>query len=424
MGKLTFLDDIVARQDQSIQDKRERVKLVDHSTTGRLRPWAYHKKAIYPIAKSYERLGMADIADRMLQCGQFLKFEACNDQNCGFKRLKWANFCRGRGCSMCQWRKSYRVAVDVRKVCHEACRCYRGKLRWILLTLTVRNVRDHKELRETLSLLSKGWQRMTQRKRVKRAIVGAFRAVEITVNNEKFKRYTKGKRKGQFVRDKKGNLVPNEWYGSYHPHIHALVAVPSSYFKKNYIKQSEWVTLWKQACRLDYDPNVDVRPIKASRDEEWEKRLRQELASLSSIEQEQYLELRRMDGAVAEVSKYATKASDLVASDDEETDRRVWDMHVGLRDKRLLSYTGLLRECWLRLKREKKVEDVEAKDADLIHIGEDEQPCNCPACSAPLVEEVYGFFSKDGDYYKIRSEYKTEIEAKMEAEKDWKKERN
>lgn len=422
----TFIDSILSRQDKSIQGKTEKDKLVDRSTTGKIRPWVEHKKSIYPIAKSYERLGMADIADRMLQCGQWLKFETCGDR-CGYRRLTWANFCRTRLCGMCQWRKSYRVAVDVRKVCHEAYRryTYRGKLRWILLTLTVRNACNHKELKDTLTMLSKGWQRMMQRAQVKKAVIGSFRAVEVTINNEKFKKYTKGKRKGQFVRDKKGNLIPNEWYGTYHPHIHALVAVNSSYFARKkgyYIKQKDWVKLWRHACRLDYDPNVDVRPVKDKRNIEWEESLKQELMELTEDEQKQYLQLKRMDGAVAEVSKYATKSGDIVGSDNEETDRRVWELHVALRDKRFMSYTGLLRDCWLDLKKQGEVEDAESKDADLIHMGEN-KPCTCPACDSELLEEVYGFFSKDGEYYKIRQEHKPEIEAKMEAEKDWKKDK-
>lgn len=421
----SFIDTIVSRQDKSIQGKTKKDKLVDKSSTGRLRPWAQHKKSIYPIAKSYERLGMVDIADKMLQCGQWLKFESCGDQ-CGYRRLTWANFCRKRLCGMCQWRKSYRVAVDVRKVCHEAYRryTYRGKLRWILLTLTVRNVRDHKELRDTLTLLSKGWQRMIQRKRVKKAVVGSFRAVEVTINNEKFKKHVKGKRKGQLMRKRNGDLIPNEWYGTYHPHIHALVAVNSSYFKKkDYIKQADWVELWQESCRLDYAPSVDVRPVKDKRNIEWEESLKNELAALGHDEKEQYLQLKRMDGAVAEVSKYATKASDIVASDEEETDRRVWELHTGLKDKRFMSYTGLLRDCWLDLKRQGEVEDAESESADLIHMGEDGEHCSCPACNSELLEEVYGFFSKDGDYYKIRQEHKKVIEAKMEAEKPWKKDK-
>jgi plasmid rolling circle replication initiator protein Rep len=420
VSKKTHLDDIVTRRDAHVQRKVTGKKLVDISSTGRVRPWVSHKKTSFRIAKSYERLGMADIAEKMLNCGNWLVFEEDDNPACNYKRLKMANFCRGRNCSMCQWRKSYYVAQEVRKVCHEAYQAYyhKGKLRWLLLTLTVRNVHGHKALKETLDAMMSGWQRFIQRKQVRGAVVGTFRALEVTVNDEKFRKYTQGTRKGQFMRDKKGNLIPNEWYGSYHPHFHVLVAVKSSYFKgKDYIKQAEWQALWKEACRLDYDPQVDVRPVKGKRDDDWEVRLRRELANLTDMEKEAYLKIKSMEGAVAEVSKYATKAADILTPNDAETDRRLWDLHTALRGRRFLGYTGLLRDCWMKLRREGKAQDVEAADADLVKIGDEPETCTCPACGSDLVEVVYGWFAKDGEYYKVKQKEKSAVDAELEAER-------
>lgn len=50
----------------------------------------------------------------------------------------------------------------------------------------------------------------------------------------------------------------SEWYGTYHPHFHILLAVPTNYFSKNYIKQSEWTDMWQRAMKLDYTPIVHV----------------------------------------------------------------------------------------------------------------------------------------------------------------------
>jgi hypothetical protein len=44
-----------------------------------------------------------------------------------------------------------------------------------------------------------------------------------------------------------------------HPHIHALLLVPASYWGRNYIKHAEWRQQWAMAMRLDYDPVVDIR---------------------------------------------------------------------------------------------------------------------------------------------------------------------
>ena len=50
--------------------------------------------------------------------------------------------------------------------------------------------------------------------------------------------------------------------GSAHPHFHCLLLVKPGYFGKNYMKQSEWVELWRQALRIDYNPIMDVQAVK------------------------------------------------------------------------------------------------------------------------------------------------------------------
>ncbi len=107
-----------------------------------------------------------------------------------------------------------------------------------------------------------GFQRMTQVKRYTQAILGQFRSLEITYNAKR---------------------------DDYHSHFHALLAVPPSYFNGThdlYIKQPEWVALWRDAMRVDYDPSVDVRIIRANKNREGSD-------AISS--------------AAAEVAKYAAK---------------------------------------------------------------------------------------------------------------------
>ena len=72
---------------------------------------------------------------------------------------------------------------------------------YLFLTLTVRICPGDK-LGDTLGELTKAWHRLVMHRQVKRAIKGWYRALEVTRN-------TGG----------------GEWHGTYHPHIHAVLAV-------------------------------------------------------------------------------------------------------------------------------------------------------------------------------------------------------
>src|SRR5699024_3744153 len=56
-------------------------------------------------------------------------------------------------------------------------------VRWLFLTLTVRNVYDGTELNKSLSDMSKGFNRMMKYKKINKYLVGFMRATEVTVNN-------------------------------------------------------------------------------------------------------------------------------------------------------------------------------------------------------------------------------------------------
>src|SRR5699024_11839964 len=56
-------------------------------------------------------------------------------------------------------------------------------VRWLFLTLTVRNVYDGTELNKSLSDMSKGFNRMMKYKKINKNLVGFMRATEVTVNN-------------------------------------------------------------------------------------------------------------------------------------------------------------------------------------------------------------------------------------------------
>lgn len=99
-------------------------------------------------------------------------------------------------------------------------------LNWALLTFTIRNC-PAKELRQTISQMAKGWDRL----RISRlGITGYSRALEITRNLQT---------------------------GEAHPHYHVLVCSPQL-FKRSMF---EWSRLWGQALQVEYHPTCDGRRV-------------------------------------------------------------------------------------------------------------------------------------------------------------------
>src|SRR5690625_2676443 len=81
-----------------------------------------------------------------------------------------------------QLEESNEAWYSVTKGC---CRSIKQKptVRWLFLTLTVRNVYDGTELNKSLSDMSKGFNRMMKYKKINKNLVGFMRATEVTVNN-------------------------------------------------------------------------------------------------------------------------------------------------------------------------------------------------------------------------------------------------
>jgi plasmid rolling circle replication initiator protein Rep len=133
------------------------------------------------------------------------------------------------------------------------------KVRWLHLTLTIRTC-EITSLRDNLKLMNAAWKRLTLLKIF--PAIGWFKSLEITR-----------------VKD-----------GKAHPHFHILLMVEPGYFAgKNYIKQKQWVEIWKQSLRVDYDPGAHIQAIK-------------DINSGDTV----------LD-AVKEVAKYTVKGDDLVA---------------------------------------------------------------------------------------------------------------
>lgn len=177
-------------------------------------------------------------------------------------KLRAARICNRRLCPFCEWRRAKgwrRRFFEGMPRFHEDFPTHKP----LFLTLTQRNVHLG-ELRETIQDMHKAWNRMKQCSFFPTPFW--FRRTEVTVNGS----------------------------GMAHPHIHVLLMVPAGYFSRNYVKQSEWAAQWQMAGRYDYTPVVDIR---RGRTKPGTKRL----TDLASVQ------------ASVEVSKYITKATDLLA---------------------------------------------------------------------------------------------------------------
>lgn len=140
--------------------------------------------------------------------------------------------CKSKFCPYCQWRAARKVEELVNKALDklQAQKISRDKTKYSLvgITLTVQNCTGA-NLKETIDTMLKAWDKLMDRKAVKAICKGYIRNLEITRNINK----------------------KSAWYGTFHPHIHAVMLVNQSYYQgKCYINQSEWAQLWSDAVGI------------------------------------------------------------------------------------------------------------------------------------------------------------------------------
>jgi plasmid rolling circle replication initiator protein Rep len=314
--------------------------LIDEGRNGKERPWKKHKKEgieldnLFVMAKKIDDSVITyNGLQSLKECGDTLVF--LRNAN-GEKRLHSANFCRNRLCPMCNWRRSLKMYSQVSQITDKILSM--KKSRFIFVTLTVRNP-DGAHLTETLNLMNKGFTYITSKsrnfasaKKFKESLQGYIKAIEITYNSKD---------------------------NTYHPHIHCIFEVKSSYFTgTGYIKKSGWVTLWQEAMNLDYEPSVHVETIKITTAK-----------------------------AVAEVAKYPTKTADLLNL--ENKDQAVQALIVlakTLKGRRLITFGGE----FATIKRELQLDDVET--GDLIHTEQETENFN------PVAKVIFRWRAEVGAY--------------------------
>ena len=239
--------------------------------SGVLEPYSKHRRYNTPIcghlALDPDTL---DIARAIGNCATSIAVEVpLEGPQAGQAVLRAANPCNRRLCPFCEWRRSRawrRRFFEGLPKFHEDFPTHRA----IFLTLTVKNCPVN-ELRTTINDMHRGWNRMVQRSFFPTKFW--FRRTEVT---------------------KQGGDPALCLGPSMHPHIHAVLFVPAGYFSHGYVRQTEWTKQWMDAMRLDYQPVVDIR------------RARSRSSSGGAT-------TAQSRAAAVEASKYATKATDLIA---------------------------------------------------------------------------------------------------------------
>lgn len=287
----------------------------DLSKKGKDRKWRERKLKNIELAARLETLGYRSF-ERIYQCAEVMKFI---EQSDGTKKLYQSYFCKNKLCPICNWRRSMKYVYQAEQVINEAMTRY-PKGRFLFLTLTVKNV-SADELNQTLSKITEGFRRLMMYKKVDKNILGYLRSTEVTYSDK---------------------------YQNYHPHLHVLLFVKSSYFKNtdSYLTQEEWTNLWAKAMKLDYVPVVDIRAVKAKKDKGLKK-------------------------AIMETAKYPVKPFDLDSKhqklSEEDKLRLTKDLTDGLYRKRQIGFGKLFKE----IKKELALDDIE--NGDLIKTSDDDQ---------------------------------------------------
>lgn len=297
--------------------------LQDFSSTGKERPWKLHKQENLQLVKIYKTAREKNI--NLITDSRLFALEHCADtllfaENAeGKKKLKSANFCRLRLCPMCQWRRSLKMFGQVQTITDKILERDKST-RFLFATFTVKNV-DAENLETCINILNNKFLYLVSKnktfapaKKLKQNLLGYLKAVEVTYN----------------IKDK-----------TYHPHLHVIFAVKSTFFKnkQNYMTKKEWIELWQKALNVDYKPQTDIRAIKTNTGK-----------------------------AVAEVAKYPVKTAPILSLNDDEAVEVLKTLTLSLNKKRFVSYGGIFKT----IKQELKLQDVET-DKDLINVDMEQQ---------------------------------------------------
>jgi plasmid rolling circle replication initiator protein Rep len=364
------LDGVIKLIDNStVSSERSRQKLVDVKKNGQDRDWAKRKAEAERLAKAYLRLEEDKRSLNVSLCANFIAMDECVD--CGRKVLVAAKFCHDPLCPTCIGRRMRVLQAQVFQVFNVMTDKKKFEIlmgseveyeeyEYILLTLTVRNVFGGQALNKTIKAIHRGFSNMTKLKALQ-VFKGFIRATEVTRNNDHWNK---------------------EWYGSYHPHMHVILAVKKgTYFNSDsYLSLDCWIKIWRDVMGLDYDPSVEVQGIKAKS------------------------EGQSYHAAVVEVAKYAVKSTDYLHDDYKVTDTVVSDLLEGLKGIKRIGWGGIFRKIRSKLRHV----DVEGDNVDLVG-ADGNNGGRCAECGGNVVRVMYEWDYKLKDYYAVTNDNEFQI---------------
>lgn len=226
------------------------------------------------------------------ECGTFLQY--ATDKKVENRKLFTANFCQNRYCPICAKNKSFKDAKEV-KIITEYLRDL--GFEFLFATFTAPNC-SQEELKDEITAYNKSLERMFKRQKYN-FIQGYVRKLEITFNDDK----------------------SSKSYGTFHPHLHLLIAIDKSYFGRKYVSKQEWLVDWRKAMRDNTITQVDIKKV-----------------SLDSRK-------NNIDKSILELTKYITKDFDFYSEVD------VFEnFYKGTKGKQMFSFSGIFRDAKKKLK--------------------------------------------------------------------------
>src|SRR5699024_5898211 len=122
----------------SINSDEKSSVLIDKTKSGKIRPWREKKMANVDY---FELLHILECkkAERVNDFEEVIEYKVSYET--GEKTLYRVWFCKSRLCAMCKWRRAMKHGIQSLKVVPEFIK-QNSTVRWLFLTLTVRNVYD------------------------------------------------------------------------------------------------------------------------------------------------------------------------------------------------------------------------------------------------------------------------------------------
>lgn len=265
-----------------------------------------HKKELNLLATRYLDEYISEGAlEKFGECGTILKFATTVSKD--KTKLHFGNFCKKRFCPMCNMRKSIKDGYAIGLIMQHL---EEQGYKFAFLTLTVKNC-EASELSVVLDRMNKAVKKMFERARVKGAVKGYIRKIEVTYNSHKKILKSDFKKREEYY-TKLGLEVgmDNPVYDTYHPHMHFVLVLDNQYFvkhSKTYMSQAEWLKMWQESYGEE-QVGLDIRKIQDNSE----------------------------SNAIKEIAKYSAKDSDLYNS---QTSFLVF--YFSLRGRRLLTFSGV-----------------------------------------------------------------------------------